>query len=143
MSSRRDFFKALGAAGVGAATLGLKESDLLPRLPTDLLKLEWLCRVPQERLGPLLDELDCKRASRRQVVDAVRDVLDEAPPAKTEKDVQKFVQRFIDRIMRTVDKLHETFPDSEQQDHARELLVTGLREVQAALGAPIDPRTDS
>ena len=122
---------------------GLKESGLLSRLPTDLLKLEWLCRVPQDKLGPLLDELDCKRASRRQVVTAVRAVLDEAPPAKTERDVQKFVQRFIDRIMRTVDRLHETFPESEQQDHARELLVTRLQEVQEALKARIDPRTES
>jgi len=123
--------------------IGLKESDLLPRLPTDLLKLEWLCRVPQDRLGPLLDELDCKRANRRQVVAAVRDVLDEAPPARTERDAQQFVERFTNRIMRTVDKLHETFPDAEQQDQARELLVIRFREIQVALEAQIDPSRDS
>ena len=33
--------------------IGLRESDLLARLPPDLLKLEWLCRVPQVQLGDL------------------------------------------------------------------------------------------
>jgi len=117
------------------AEIGLTESDLLPRLPTDLLKLEWLCRVPQAELADLLGKLDCKKATRPQVVAAVREVLGEDPPAKDEHDVEGFVGRFIARVMRTVDGLHEKFPDTEQQDRARKLLAAGLGRIQDALKA--------
>jgi hypothetical protein len=117
------------------AEIGLIESDLLPRLPSDLLKLEWLCRLPKAKLGSLLGKVDCKRSTRPQVIAAVREALGEEPPAKDEHDVEKFVQRFIDRLMKTVDGLGETFPEAEQQDRVRELLGAGLVRVQDALKA--------
>jgi hypothetical protein len=82
--------------------IGLSESDLLRRLPPDLLKLEWLCRVPQAELGDLLDVIDCKKASRPRVIAAVREALGEDPPAQAEPDVETFVQRLIDRLTGTV-----------------------------------------
>ena len=116
--------------------IGLSESDLLPRLPPDLLKLEWLCRVPLAQLGDLLGALDCKQATRPQVIAAVREALGEDPPAKDEHDVVKFVQGLLDRVAKTVDRLYETFPKAEEQDHARELLVAGFCQVQEALRSP-------
>ena len=122
--------------------IGLSESDLLPRLPPDLLKIEWLCRVPQAQIGDLLDKLDCKKANRPQVIAAVRAALGEDPPPKDEQDVMKFVRRFIDRLVKTVDRLPETFPELEQQDRARELLAAGLHEVQDALQSRPVPAKD-
>jgi hypothetical protein len=115
--------------------IGLSESDLLPRLPADLLKLEWLCRVPQAQLGDLLDKLDCKKATRSQVIAAVREALGEDPPTRAEPDVEEFVDRFIARLVKTVERLHETFPQTERQDRARELLVARLPKVRDALTA--------
>lgn len=70
--------------------IGLTESDLLTRLPTDLLKLEWLCRVSVSQLEGLLNTLNCKKATRSQVIAAVREVLGEEPPRATD-DVETFV----------------------------------------------------
>ncbi len=112
--------------------LGLSESDLLTRLPTDLLKLEWLCRVPVSQLGGLLDTLNCKKATRSQVIAAVREVLGEDPPRATDA-VETYVQRLIQRLTGRVEKLGEVFPEPEQQNRARELLSAGLDEVRNAL----------
>ena len=119
--------------------IGLNESDLLPRLPTDLLKLEWLCRVPQAQLSDLLTKLDCKRATRSQVIAAVREALGEDPPNEDESDVEKFVERLIQKLMNAVARLDDKFHEREQQDRARELLVAGLRQVQDTLKAPLAP----
>ena len=111
--------------------LGLHESDLPPRLPTDLLKLEWLCRVPLQQLREILNDLDCKRASRREVVAAVREALDEEPPP--EEEVEVFVQRFLDRLQGTIGRLEERFPEPDQLNRARQLIRSGLRKMQASL----------
>jgi hypothetical protein len=115
--------------------IGLNESDLLPRLPTDLLKLEWLCRVPRAQLPDLLTKLDCKKATRSQVIAAVREALGEAPPNEGEPDVEEFIERLIQKVMDVVARLEDKFHVREQQDRARELLVAGLRQVQDALTA--------
>jgi hypothetical protein len=119
------------------AEIGLNESDLLPRLPTDLLKLEWLCRVPQDQLGDLLTNLDCKKATRSQVIAAVREALGEDPPPQAEPDAEKFVQRLIVKLMNSVERLGDKFHQPEQQDHVRGLLAAGLQQVQDALQAPV------
>jgi molybdopterin converting factor small subunit len=114
--------------------IGLRESDLLARLPPDLLKLEWLCRVPPVKLSDLLDTLDCKKATRPQVIAAVREALGEDPPTKAEDDVEKFVERFIGRLAKTIDRLNENFPEAGQQKQARDLLANGLQQVLDSLG---------
>jgi hypothetical protein len=111
--------------------IGLNESDLLPRLPADLLKLEWLCRVPPDQLSEVLDHLDCKKASRSMVIAAVREALGEEPPA--DEGVEEYVQRFLHRLQKTVERLEERFPEPEQLDRARELLRSGLGDMQASL----------
>ena len=113
--------------------IGLNESDSLPRLPVDWLKLEWLCRVPPSQLPDLLSELDCKRATRAQVIAAVREVLGEDPPATPDCDVEQFVQRCIQRLAGTVAGLDDTFPEPKQQNRVRELLAIGLRQVLETL----------
>lgn len=112
--------------------IGLRESDLLARLPTDLLKLEWLCRVPVSQLAELLDSLNCKKATRSQVIAAVRQVLGEAPPTRSD-DVETYVERLLHRLAGTVEQLGEKFPEPEQQNRARELLAAGLDQVRSSL----------
>lgn len=114
--------------------IGLTESDLMTRLPTDLLKLEWLCRVPVSEMAGLLDTLNCKKATRSQVIAAVREILGEDPPTATD-DVETFVQRLIHRLTGTVERLGDKFPEPEQQKRACELLAVGLLQVQDALQA--------
>jgi hypothetical protein len=108
--------------------IGLSESDLLARLPVDLLKLEWLCRVPVEHLGKLLDQLDCKKATRTEVIAAVREALGEVPP-KTEPNVTKFVDRCLRQLVTAIARLPEAFPTADEQAQAQELLENGLRQV--------------
>jgi len=114
--------------------IGLSESDLLARLPTDLLKLEWLCRVPVAQLGELLSTLNCKKATRSEVITAVREALGEDPPTAAD-GVESFVQRVIHRLTNTVEQLGEKFPEPDQQNLARELLAAGLVQVRDALQA--------
>ena len=114
--------------------IGLSESDFLPRLPVDLLKLEWLCRIPLERLGELLKQLDCKKATRTEVIAAVREALGEAPP-ETEPNVTKFVGRCLQRLVKTIERLPEEFPAADEQAQARESLANGLHNVLEALRA--------
>ncbi len=117
------------------AEIGLNESDLLLRLPLDLLKLEWLCRVPLDPLKDLLRQLDCKKATRSRVIAAVREALGEDPPIEPDSDVDNFVQGCLRRLAKALDRLHEMFPEAEEQARGRELLAVGLREVQEALAA--------
>lgn len=92
-----------------------------------------LVTLPQ--LGDLLDKLDCKKATRPQVIAAVLEALGEDPPANDEQGVEEYVRRFIDRLVRAVEGLSEKFPEPEQQHHARQLLAAGLQRVQDALKA--------
>ena len=111
---------------------GLNESDLR-RLPADLLKLEWLCRVPTTQLGALLDDLDCRKETRSKVIAAVREALGEERPKRATPDVGKYVQRLFNRLTSTLENLDEKFPEQEQQNQARKLLVARLQQLQDSL----------
>lgn len=113
--------------------IGHEESELLPRLPSDLLKLEWLCRLDHPQLSELLTHFDAKRATRPQVIAQVREALGEAPPAKPDLDVEQVVQHFIDRMLSTAERLSDKYIEPSQRDHARHLLVAGLCRIQEAL----------
>ena len=63
--------------GRAAGTPGPKTLD---RLPTDIQKLTWLCKLPREQLEDLLHRVDCKEEGRKAVVDAVKALL---PPEET------------------------------------------------------------
>jgi hypothetical protein len=123
--------------------IGLLESDLLPRLPTDLLKLEWLCRLSQDQLRNLLDKLDCKKAPRPQVIALVREALGELPPTNDVPDEKQFVRRFSSQLTRTIGRLYEMFTETEQQDRIIQLLIAEVRQFQDAIGDQPPPCTGS
>src|SRR5262245_60240497 len=56
------------------AQIGTEGSEILNRLPADEQKLEWLCRLSEEQLRQLLEEGDWKKASRPQVIAAVKKI---------------------------------------------------------------------
>jgi hypothetical protein len=114
--------------------ISLKESDLLQCLPTDLLKLEWLCRPSIDQLSNLLNELDCKKATRSKVISAVREALGEEPLGQRDADVEQFAERCVQRLARSVIKLFEEFASDEQLENACKRLETGLARVQEELG---------
>ena len=63
--------------GQEAGTPGPKTLD---RLPTDIQKLTWLCKLSPGQLGDLLGRMDCKEEGRKVVVDAAKALL---PPGGT------------------------------------------------------------
>jgi len=108
---------------LGESEIGLNESDLLKRLPSDLMKLEWLCRLSVVQLSGLLDSLDCKKATRSEVIAAVREVLGESKPVKT-PDIEKEIKGLINRLIDTVESLEESEP--EVQNRVRKSLKANL-----------------
>ena len=89
-----------------------------------------------ERLGELLNQLDCKKATRSEVIAAVRAMLGETAPAASEPSVTTFVDRCIRRLVKAVDRLQEKFPAADEQAQVRELLKIGLNQVLESLQSP-------
>jgi hypothetical protein len=117
---------------------GLRESDFLKRLPADLLKLEWLCRLSMEQLKGLLKTLDCKKARRTEIIAAVHEALGNVPAAKAEPDLEEWVRRLLRRLSHAVEQLGEEFPASQDRARARELVEHGLHQVLQPLAASPD-----
>jgi hypothetical protein len=144
--ARRDWSKRSKALGIhprvarryvrlGESELarsGLPESDLLCRLPADLMKLEWLCRLTAEQLRELLGRLDARGASREKVVAAVKAVLSgDDTPARPAPDLAALLERVFRRLDGVLERLEEADPG--QRGRVRDLLAGGLRRVERAL----------
>jgi hypothetical protein len=112
------------------AQIGTAGSEILNRLPADIQKLEWLCRLSEEHLRQLLANGDLKMTSRSKVIAEVKKILGEdeaqAQPASTD------VARALDRILKQLLKLIEG-AQTEEQKCIREILVSRLQKVQQAL----------
>jgi hypothetical protein len=83
---------------------GLKDSGLAADLPSDLLKLEWLCRLSKDQLQEGIRNWRCCEWARSVVIDAVKRVLNIAEPAKpaahiTLDRLSDECDRFIDRVL--------------------------------------------
>src|SRR5262249_38826705 len=77
-------------------------SDLLPRLPADLHKLEWLCRLKRRQLRKLCEKMNLRDATRGEVIEAVKKELgeppnndDEPPVEKARKKLENYVERLL------------------------------------------------
>lgn len=119
--------------------IGLSESDST-RLPVDLMKLEWLCRVPQDQLSGLLDKIDCKKATRSEVIAAVRDALGETKPTRTVSAVQ-VVERLLRRLLNTVRELGHQ--DLAVMDQVRHALAAGLQDLAASTSLKEEDEIDT
>ena len=67
----------------GLAVTSHKFDNVFPRLPLELDKLGWLCRLDAKQLKALLERLDLRTISRKRIIEEVRPALGEEPtPAK-------------------------------------------------------------
>jgi hypothetical protein len=76
-------------------------SDLLDRMPGDLHKLEWLCRLPLEQLAAACKTHDFRKADRGQVIALVKKLLGkEEPPKQVTPDlIHKKWVNWQDRLL--------------------------------------------
>jgi hypothetical protein len=111
--------------------IGLTESDLLSRLPTDLLKLEWLCRLSTDQLDGLLAQMDCKKTSRGQVIAAVKGILGDTDSDRPVPNAEKAIQRVLNRLLVLSQQAIQSPSPPEGLPRIRTLLQKGAREIQA------------
>ena len=72
MCPRAARYVKVGKSWWNDGTLG---SDLMTKLPADVQKLEWLCRLDNERLEQFLGERDFRFREREDVISAVKEAL--------------------------------------------------------------------
>jgi hypothetical protein len=83
---------------------GLKESQVLTRLPGDVMKLEWLGRLNRQQLLALLDQIDVKHMAREKVIAAVKDIIGpkkspaEVDDGKRADRVLAPLRKFVERV---------------------------------------------
>ena len=121
--------------------IGLNESDLLPRLPLDLLKLEWLCRVPLAHSAICWTNSTARRPPAPRSLPRFARLWAKTRRPRTSTTSRSLFSAASIGWSSAVDRLPETFPEPEQQDRARELLAAGLRQVQDPQGTRA-PGTD-
>jgi hypothetical protein len=121
------------------AGIGPNGSDLLARLPAEMHKLEWLCRLTIDQLRELLDNLDCKDTERGQVIAAVKKALGQADEAPTAPDIVKATARIFKTLRAAIDQLRGATP-SQEQERLRALLADHFQRSSQELAlAPENP----
>lgn len=83
------------------------ESDSLAKLPSDLLKLEWLCRLKKPVLKGLAAEMDLCQTDRGAVIRKVKDLLGETvePKKITVKAIMKSWGTFRETLLTNLSEL--------------------------------------
>jgi len=101
----------------------LAETGLATKLPPDLHKLEWFCRLSEEQLASVAS-LRLKEWSRGQVIAEVKSLLnltddeDEQVPSTAEK-IRTDMERFI---RRTLASLEDAPPELDEPERKQKLL---------------------
>jgi hypothetical protein len=116
------------------ARIGLLESDLPGKLPPDLMKLEWLCKLTADQLRDLQGRLDLKKANRHKVIEAVKGVLNLPSKPKAAPGLGKAVASALKRLCDAVGRIDAEVEDPADRQHIREQVLRGLHEVEKNLG---------
>jgi len=77
---------------------GIQRSDVVNRLPNNLVKLLWLCRIPLHELGAFLEANDCRALGQSKVIALVKAHL-RLPPRRPRLPTRG---RFLLRLTRFV-----------------------------------------
>jgi hypothetical protein len=120
------------------AEMGLIESHLLARLPPDVMKLEWVCRLPAEQLEKLTAELDVKKASRPRVIREVKKILGLELTTRR-PDLATQIDRAVQGVGALVDRISTEETDAAQRHLLLGELAAALEEVQQTLQGLIVP----
>jgi hypothetical protein len=116
--------------------IGPLEAEILDRLPPDAHKCESLCRLGREQLLVLLGKLDCRKASRKEVSEAVSQELGEEPlPPKPAPPVADQVGRKIEQISDIIEEWRESAPTDDLRQQLLGLLTEGFEGIRGALTA--------
>lgn len=117
------------------ASNSLTES-VLARLPRDLEKCDWLCRLSPSQLSEVLDQENCKRLDRAGIVSIVTQMLGTVTPRKAIQPadwLRQSIRRFFASALSTARKgREEGFGPGEREDILA-ALDSGYRELRAAL----------
>jgi hypothetical protein len=121
------------------ARSGLDESTL-SQLPADLMKLEWLCRLSPQKLRDLLFTLDCKKAVRQTIIDAVQASLGFRPtrPILTANDVAT-LKRHFSRLIERVDRARARASDEAGHQGLDAFLLAAAEIVRGKLAPKQSP----
>jgi hypothetical protein len=120
--------------------IGTKGSDLLQRLPADPQKLEWLCRLTREELQDLVAKTDCRKATRKEVIDLVKKF--NGTPAKPRPKARGLtrLRKAADRVVTTLNEL-DGEDNNPRMTRLRATFADAAEKMQAALDeaeAPAD-----
>jgi hypothetical protein len=119
---------------------GLNQS-VLESLPNDVMKLEWLCQLPLEKLPAFLHANDCKSLPRAAVIAAVKSVLGLAEaPLDPAAALDRNLRRLKNQIESAIEQLDEA-PASNVQDPIRDELSDACQRLQQAVKP--DPATSA
>jgi hypothetical protein len=113
-------------------------SDLAGKLPYDLNKLEWLCRLPEAELVELLKDIDVQKEGRSRVIKAVQRRLgqDPSPAAQAKVTAEAVLKRWEKYVASTLDAIealgHDVATEEARQELAK-VLEAKFFEIQDAL----------
>jgi len=114
------------------------DSPVWAKLPYDLLKLEWLCRLTRTQLTGLLEYVDCRKTGRSVLIGAVKRKLGQpdAEARKTHTTADAIVKRWQDYVNRTleaIDELTDTATEPGILEELAEKLEAGFADIQGSL----------
>ncbi len=118
--------------------IGLAESDLMRRLPADLINLESLARLTRAQLEDVLDRLGVKHAGRAAVNREVRAVLNQPPatsPVNPGDKLLKVINRHIRAALAAADELHKQGIDPQVRGQLLTTVNDGVAKIRDALQA--------
>jgi hypothetical protein len=115
------------------------ESGLLEEMPYDLLKLEWLCRLPLDDLRAFVRTCDCRREPRGSLIKRVQRMLGQIP-SDSQQDAPGLdpLRKESDAYVRRVLKAAESLDSDQRQELAKENEAK-FSELQQALKAVGEP----
>jgi hypothetical protein len=128
-------YQRLGASWI--ARIGTTGSEFLNHLPSDIQKLDWLCRLTPEQLRVLLQNVDLKNSTRNAVKGAVKAVLGIPSDAPTTRGdiarILKLVDRFSSQMIKALECLDVSALDNQARQRIQALLEGCLKNLHVAL----------
>ncbi|MDB5350437.1 MAG: hypothetical protein JWN86_1684 [Planctomycetota bacterium] len=129
---------SLGKAWDGE--IGRIASDLRARLPHDVNKLEWICRIPLNRMEKILAGKDCRALGRPQIVAAVKAALGLVAQARPKSASPGGIAK---SFTRSVDKVVCAIRGTEMADVDRIGIREDLRGILDRALAGLEPEAES